>query len=153
MSPHSLLGPLSLSIGRWWLRRFADMLLLTSVCWCAVSLMAFDRHQTQYWLQVQSHNQEKPDRLSVSYQQQLYHGKCSEVLIYRSCTCLKDAATLQLLKKSKSEVTTECFYPTTDQVLIKKHLCIICDLLALEPNACTNKMCSYCKSNSSAFLH
>lgn len=56
-------------------------------CWlgrsvgCAVGLMAFDRYQTRYWLQVQSYNQEWPDRLSASYQQQLYHRGCSDVLI------------------------------------------------------------------------
>lgn len=42
-------------------------------------------------------NPERPDVLSASYQQQLYHRECSDVLIYRHCTCLTQLRALALL--------------------------------------------------------
>lgn len=87
-----LMAPFSLYISGCWLGNFTHV--GQSVCLCVVGLMAFDRYQSQCWLQVQSCNQKWPDRLSASYQQQLYHPGCSDVLIYQQRTWLMEVALL-----------------------------------------------------------
>lgn len=87
-----------------WLWRFKHMVLPTLFCCCALGLMAFDRYQSQHWLPVQSHNQEWADRLSASYQQQLYHRDCSDVLIIWPYTSLTDTAWLCICLRNPSWV-------------------------------------------------